>query len=300
VTRPQRLANALGVFLPAGAVVLAIVLLWDTFVGPEALALALVLYLATGLGISVGFHRMLAHRSFEASPSVRATLAVLGSMAMQGPVTRWVANHRKHHAFADEDGDPHSPHVSGDSGVRGAVAGLWHAHVGWIFTDARGSRERYAKDLLADPLIVLIDRASVLWVLFGLALPFGVGWALAGTLEAALIALLWGGPVRIFALQHMSFAVNSLCHFAGRRRFDTSDESRNLGWLAPFAFGEAWHNNHHAFPSSAFHGLRRWDIDPGGLLIRGLERLGLVWNVRRITPERQERRQLASQRTGVV
>jgi stearoyl-CoA desaturase (delta-9 desaturase) len=240
------------------------------------------------MGITVGFHRLLAHRSFETSPAGRAAFGILGTMAMQGPVIRWVTNHRKHHAYPDEEGDPHSPHLTGHSGVRGAVAGLWHAHVGWIFEDDRAPRERYARDLLNDPAISFVDRTAAVWVIAGLVLPFALGLGITGTLGGALIVLLWGGPVRIFFVHHFTFAINSLCHFLGSRRFQTDDESRNLPLLAPFSFGECWHNNHHAFPTSAFHGHRKFEIDPGGWLIRGLERLGLVWNVQRVSPEKQQ------------
>jgi stearoyl-CoA desaturase (delta-9 desaturase) len=287
VTRAQRIGNVLGVVLPVVGFVAAIVLLWDTFVGPTALAVMAFMYLLSGMGITVGFHRLLAHRSFETSPAGRAVFGILGTMAMQGPVIRWVTNHRKHHAFPDEDGDPHSPHLTGHSGFRGAVAGLWHAHVGWIFEDDRAPRERYAPDLLNDPAIAFVDRTAAIWVIAGLALPFALGLGITGTVGGALIVLLWGGPVRIFFVHHFTFAINSLCHFLGRRRFQTDDESRNLSLLAPFSFGECWHNNHHAFPTSAFHGHRRSEIDPGGWLIRGLERLGLVWNVQRVSPEKR-------------
>ena len=266
---------------------LAIVLLWNSAVGPVDLVIMLGMYVFTGAGISVGFHRLFAHRSFEAARPVRATLAISASMAMMGGVIRWVTNHRKHHAFSDEDGDPHSPHVGDRKGFRGAVAGLWHAHVGWIFRSGRPDAERYARDLVSDPMLRFIDRTFLVWVLAGLALPFGIGYAVAGTLEGALTAFVWGGPARIFALHHVTFSINSLCHFFGRRRFPTADHSHNLSWLAPISFGEAWHNNHHAFPSSAFHGLRRRELDPGRWLILGLEALGLAWNVRRVTPERQ-------------
>jgi stearoyl-CoA desaturase (Delta-9 desaturase) len=288
VSRLQRIGNFLGVFLPIAGLVAAVVLLWNSLVGAEALVIAAVLYILTGLGISVGFHRLLAHRSFEAATSVRAVFAVLGTMAMEGPVTKWVANHRKHHAFSDEDGDPHSPHLTAHNGLRGAIEGLWHAHVGWILSGERAAPQRYAPDLLKDPVVSFVDRTSALWVVTGFVVPFGAGFGISGTLEGGLMALLWGGAVRIFLLHHMTFAINSLCHFAGRRRFPTDDESRNLPWLAPLAFGEAWHNNHHAFPTSAFHGLRRWEIDPGGLVIRALEQLGLAWNVNRVSTERQE------------
>jgi stearoyl-CoA desaturase (Delta-9 desaturase) len=287
VTRAQRIGNLLGVFLPFAGLILAIVLLWDRFVDPGTLAITAFMYALAGMGITVGFHRLFAHRSFEARQSVRATFAVLGSMAMQGPIIRWVANHRTHHAHPDKEGDPHSPHLSPHTGIRGAIAGLYHAHVGWIFTPDRPAEERYAKDLLNDRLIAFIDRTSIVWVLSGLALPFGLGYAISGTLRGALLAMLWGGAVRIFLVHHATFAINSLCHFMGTRRFATGDHSRNLVWLAPITFGEAWHNNHHAFPNSAFHGLRRWEIDLGGLVIRGLERLGLATKVTRISPQRQ-------------
>jgi stearoyl-CoA desaturase (delta-9 desaturase) len=214
---------------------------------------------------------------------VRALFAIFGSMAVQGPVISWVADHRKHHAFTDEDGDPHSPHLHTRGGALGALAGLWHAHAGWLFSGSdRATPQRYARDLLADRTIRLVNRTFVLWVALGLALPFGIGFALTGTVRGGLIALLWGGLVRIFLLHHVTFAINSLCHFLGHRRYQTRDQSRNLFWLAPLSFGEAWHNNHHAFPTSAFHGLRRPEIDPGGWVIVALERLKLARQVRRV------------------
>jgi stearoyl-CoA desaturase (Delta-9 desaturase) len=254
---------------------------------PDLVVLAIT-YLLTGLGVTVGFHRLFTHRSFKTSPPLRALLAVLGSAAIEGPVIEWVSNHRKHHRFSDQPGDPHSPHVDHGSGWRGALSGLYHAHLGWIFSgNDLASEERYAKDLLSDPLVRFIDRTFVLWVLAGLALPFCLGWALTGTLVGGLTGLLWGGAVRIFFLHHATFSINSLCHFFGRREFVTHDESRNLLWLALPTLGEAWHNNHHAFPTSARHGLRWWQLDPSGWLIAGLERTGLVWDVVRIAPERQ-------------
>jgi len=282
-----RIANLAGLALPAIGFLGAIALLWNEAVGPADLVVLLALYVLTGAGISVGFHRLFAHRSFEAAQPVRALLAVLGSMAMMGGVIRWVSNHRKHHAFSDDDGDPHSPQLEQRPGFLGALAGLWHAHVGWIYTSERPDPERYARDLVRDPLIRFIDRTFLLWVVLGLALPFAAGYAVSGGLAGALTAFLWGGPARIFALHHVTFSINSLCHFHGRRRFATADESRNLFWLAPISFGEAWHNNHHAFPSSPFHGLRRREVDPGRWLIVGLEAVGLAWNVRRVSAERQ-------------
>jgi stearoyl-CoA desaturase (delta-9 desaturase) len=253
-----------------------------------------IVYLVTGLGVTVGFHRLFTHRSFATKPWVRGVFAAAGSMAIEGPVISWVADHRKHHAFADQPGDPHSPHVDHGVGWRGALRGLLHAHMGWLFIHTqRGARKRYAPDLVADPVVSWVDRTFVLWVLGGLGAAFGLGWLIGGTLTAALTGLLWGGAVRILVLHHVTYSINSLCHFFGRKRFDTGDESRNLAWLSFLSLGEAWHNNHHAFPTSAAHGMRWWELDLSSLVIRGLERVGLAWDVVRIDPARQQRKLLA-------
>jgi stearoyl-CoA desaturase (delta-9 desaturase) len=253
-----------------------------------------ILYLVTGLGVTVGFHRLFTHRSFATKPWMRGIFAAMGSMAIEGPVISWVADHRKHHAFADQPGDPHSPHVDHGVGWRGALRGLLHAHMGWLFIHTqRGARKRYAPDLVADPVVRWVDGTFVFWALGGLGAAFGLGWLIGGTLTAALTGLLWGGAVRILVLHHVTYSINSLCHFFGRRRFDTGDESRNLAWLSFLSLGEAWHNNHHAFPTSAAHGLRWWELDLSSLVIRGLERVGLAWDVVRIDPARQQRKLLA-------
>jgi len=245
----------------------------------------------TGLGVTVGFHRLLTHRAFKTTRPIRATLAILGSAAIEGPVISWVADHRKHHAFADREGDPHSPHVGHGNGWRGALRGLVYAHVGWLFIHThRGRRTRYAPDLLGDPVVSWVDRTFVVWALGGLVTAFGLGWLFGGTLRDGLTGVLWGGAVRMLVVHHVTYSINSLCHFFGRQRFDTGDQSRNLAWLAPLSLGEAWHNNHHAFPTSAQHGLRRWELDPSALLIRALERVGLAWDVVRVSPERQAAR----------
>jgi stearoyl-CoA desaturase (Delta-9 desaturase) len=291
VSRAQKIGNLLGVFIPLAALVAALVLLWERFVGPLDLAVMTTMYVATGLGVTVGFHRLLTHRSFSTLGWVRAAFAVLGSMSVQGPVIHWVADHRKHHAFTDEQGDPHSPHLTG--GLRG----LWHAHVGWLFSLAgRAEPQRYARDLVADPVMRAISRLFPGWVALGLGIPFAIGYAVTGTLRGGLTGLLWGGLVRIALLHHVTFAINSVCHFFGRRRFAIADESRNVFWLALPSFGEAWHHNHHAFPTSAFHGLRRWELDVGGWVIRLLERLGLAWDVVRPSPQRQADKALAAVR----
>ena len=264
---------------------------WEGLLRPGDVVVFAILYVLTGLGVTVGFHRLFTHRSFKARPAVRAVLAVLGSAAIEGPVISWVADHRKHHAFADRPGDPHSPHVDHGVGWTGALRGLLHAHVGWLFRhDQRGARARYAPDLLADPVIRFVDRTFVLWAALGLLLPFCLGWAIGGSVQAALTGLLWGGAVRMLVLHHMTYSINSLCHFFGRRRFATDDESRNLLWLAPLTFGESWHNNHHAFPTSARHGLRPWELDISAMVIRGLEVTGLAWDVQRVSSERQSAR----------
>jgi stearoyl-CoA desaturase (delta-9 desaturase) len=204
-------------------------------------------------------------------------------------VLDWVSDHRKHHTFTDEEGDPHSPHVGQGAGVVGMVRGLWHAHVGWLFeTNGQAEKRRYAPDLLDDPGMRAISRRFPLIALATLALPFALGFAWSGTLGGGLSALLWGGFVRIFLVHHITWSVNSICHFFGDRRFATDDKSTNVFWLALPTLGEAWHHNHHAFPRSARHGLRWWELDPSGWLIGLLERVGLAWDVVRVAPERQQ------------
>jgi stearoyl-CoA desaturase (delta-9 desaturase) len=262
--------------------------LWNKLLGWSDLIVFVIMYVATGLGITVGFHRLFTHRSFKTGKAVRAVLAVLGSAAIEGPVISWVADHRKHHVFSDQPGDPHSPHVDHGVGVKGALRGLLHAHVGWLFIHTqRGLKTRYAPDLIADPIVNYVSRTFVLWVVAGLVAPFLLGWAIGGTVAAGLTGLLWGGAVRMLVLHHSTYSINSLCHFFGRQQFKTGDESRNLYWLSVFTFGEAYHNNHHAFPTSARHGLSRWSWDPSAWVIWGLEKTGLAWDVVRISPERQ-------------
>jgi stearoyl-CoA desaturase (delta-9 desaturase) len=287
----DRIATGLVTALPILALGLVGWQLWGSALLWTDVLIFAIVYLATGLGVTVGFHRLFTHRSFKTSRPVRAVLAALGSMAIEGPVISWVADHRKHHRYSDEEGDPHSPHVGHGGGLRGALSGLLHAHVGWLFIHTeRGSRSRYAPDLLADPIVRFVDRTFLLWVAVGLAIPFGLGVALTGTIVGGLTGLLWGGAVRMLVLHHATYSINSLCHFFGRRRFDTGDESRNLAWLSLVTMGEAWHNNHHAFPTSARHGLRRWEIDLSAGLIWLLEKAGLAWDVVRIEPERQQRK----------
>jgi len=289
MTRLHKISNLLAVGLPFAGLLAAIGLLWNRAIGPLELSLMLVLYVLTALGVTLGYHRYFTHRAFESSRAFRAVIAVLGSMAVEGSIITWVADHRKHHAFTDQEGDPHSPHLSGP-GIWGAVKGLFHAHVGWLFeTVGTAERERFAPDLVTDGLIRTVDKLFLVWAALGFAIPFALGWAIGGGLGTALTALLWGGLVRVFLLHHVTWSINSVCHFFGRRRFETEDQSTNVFWLAPLSMGEAWHHNHHAFPTSAYHGLRFWErmADPTGLVISLLERLGVVWSVVRVSPERQ-------------
>jgi stearoyl-CoA desaturase (Delta-9 desaturase) len=291
MSRTEKVANLSAVVLPFLATLAAIVLLWNRFVSVADLVIAAVMYLATAIGITVGFHRLLTHRSFQTSKPLEYTFAVLGSMAVQGPVISWVADHRKHHAHTDSEGDPHSPHVGHSSGLRGVAAGLWHAHAGWLMsTQGRADWKRYAADLNEDRGMRFIARQFVLLVLLTLILPALAGYIATGSLAGAATGLLWGGLVRIFFVHHVTWSVNSVCHYFGTRRFLTEDRSTNVFWLALPSLGESWHHNHHAFPRSAVHGLRRWEIDPSALIIAGLERVGLARNVVRISPERQAQR----------
>jgi stearoyl-CoA desaturase (delta-9 desaturase) len=295
MTKLEKRVNLLAVALPFAGTLAAIVLLWNSVVSATDLAILAVMYVLTGLGITVGFHRMLTHRSFQAPKPVEYAFAVLGSMAVQGPVMAWVADHRKHHAHADQEGDPHSPHVGHGEGVGAVFRGLWHAHAGWLLTDqGQASARKYAPDLMEDRGMRVINRRFPLLVLLSLALPALAGWALTGgSVAGAATGLLWGGLVRIFFVHHVTWSVNSVCHFLGTRRFETEDHSTNVAWLSVLSFGESWHHNHHAFPRSAAHGLRRWEraLDPSAYVIKVMEKVGLARNVVRITPERQLQRE---------
>src|SRR5512133_290603 len=293
MTRATKLANLGAVVVPFCATLAAIVLFWNQVVSATDLAILAAMYLLTATGITVGFHRLLTHRSFRTHKPTEYAFAALGSMAVQGPVIAWVADHRKHHAHTDVEGAPHSPHVGHGDGVIGVLRGLWHAHTGWLLSEhGRAEWSRYAPDLYEDRGMRLINRRFVSLVVLGLALPAATGYLITGTWVGAATGLLWGGLVRIFFVHHVTWSVNSVCHFLGTRRFETDDQSTNVAWLSLLSFGESWHHNHHAFPRSASHGLRRWEraLDPSALVIKAMEKLGLARNVVRITPERQSQR----------
>ncbi len=294
--RYQRRMTLLLTIGPLVGTIAAIVLLWGAGAGGIDLALFVSFYAFTGLGVTVGYHRLFTHRSFEVPIPIRLALAVAGSMSMQNSIIEWVATHRRHHAYADEYGDPHSPHLLEKAGLRGVLRGLWHAHLGWFLAPERTDTSRWAPDLEADPLIARIDRAFPLLTGMTLALPAVLGGVLSWSLVGAATGLLWGGLLRIFLLHHVTWSINSICHFYGQRPFDTRDESTNSRWLSLLSFGESWHNNHHAFPTSARHGLLRWQLDPSWRVIRTLEQLKLASNVRRVSRRMLERKRAAEAR----
>jgi stearoyl-CoA desaturase (delta-9 desaturase) len=280
------------VSLPLLAVAVAVALFWQHGIGWFDLALAALFYVVTGHGITLGFHRLFTHRSFRANRWLRIGLAVAGSMAVEGSLASWVANHRRHHVFSDREGDPHSPHGHGaGSGIAGQLRGLLHAHVGWLFTATSSSTARWSKDLLADRDMVIVSALTPLWIALSLALPFAIGWAVTQSLLGACLALIWAGGVRIALLQHVTWSVNSLCHVFGARPYRSQDFSGNMSSLALVSFGDAWHNNHHAFPAAARHGADRGQLDTSATLLRVFERLGWAWQVRWPTA-----RQLATRR----
>jgi stearoyl-CoA desaturase (delta-9 desaturase) len=276
---------------PFAGLAAAVWLAWGHGVGPTDLVLALVFYLITGLGVTVGYHRLLTHRSFTAHPALRRALAIAGSMSFEGDVIGWVATHRRHHAFTDRPGDPHSPYRYGTS-VTGQLRGLLHAHMGWLMHEDPTPRDRFAPDLLADPAMRAVSAAFPALCIASLALPFAAGWALGGTLRAALLALVWAGLVRITLLQHVTWSVNSLCRVFGNRPFRTRphDRATNLWPLALLSFGESWHNMHHSDPACARHGADPHQVDLSAGLIRIFERLGWVSAVHWPDPARLQAR----------
>jgi stearoyl-CoA desaturase (Delta-9 desaturase) len=282
--------------LPFLAVIVAIVLLWNRAVGVLDLVLLAVFYSLSLLGLTAGYHRLLGHRSFKTTPPVRFLLGLFGSMAAEGPPITWVAHHRRHHATADHEGDPHSPHANG---YEGTLRGLWHAHMGWLFDLSLTSQPtRYAPDLIREPGMRWLTKHFYEIVLAGIVLPGLIAFAFTRTAAGFLEGMLWGGLVRIFLAHHVTYAVASVGHYFGPRAFQTDDESRNVAWLAVPSFGDSWHNNHHAFPTSANHGLTRRQVDLSGMFIRGLERAGLAWDLVRIRPTRIESKEIDPPEAG--
>jgi stearoyl-CoA desaturase (delta-9 desaturase) len=275
----EQLAMAFGVGLPFVGLIVAIILAWRSPVGKVDLFLLAGFYLFTILGVTIGFHRMFTHRALKAGPIVRFILAVAGSMSAQGSVLEWCAVHREHHKHTDRAGDPHSPHLH-EGGWAGSLKGMLHSHFGWLFASGIEPADSVVADLLADPVLRFADRFFWLWMLLGWVLPALIAGLIFRTPAAALGGFIWGGLVRTFVLHHVTWSVNSVCHVWGQRPFDTPDHSKNNAIFGLLAFGEGWHNNHHAFPTSARHGLRWWQIDFTYWIIRGMNAAGLVTDVR--------------------
>ncbi|MAE64555.1 MAG: acyl-CoA desaturase [Phycisphaeraceae bacterium] len=275
-----RVVNIIAVVLPFAGLITAIFLLWGWGFSWCALGVLLGMYVATVLGVTVGYHRLYTHRSFETRGVVKVALTVLGSMAAQGPLIRWVAVHRRHHQHSDEHGDPHSPHQSGN-GTLGVLRGLWHAHMGWLFHSDAPNLMNCVRDLERSRLVRVVSALFPLWLVVGLVLPAVIGGVITLSWSGALLGFIWGGMVRIFLVHHVTWSVNSVCHMIGSRPFQTRDNSRNNLVFGVLALGEGWHNNHHAFPTSARHGLRWWQLDLSYLFIRALAMMNLAWNVRR-------------------
>ncbi len=283
----QRLANLLAVLIPIVGLGAAISLLWGVGFGWVYLGLLVGGYMLTGLGVTVGYHRLFTHKSFRTGRIVTAVFGLLGSMAVEGPILKWAATHRRHHHHSDRDEDPHSPHGHGEGeGVKAFLLGLYHAHMGWLFAPDPPDMHRYIPDLASDGLVRRLSALFPLWAVLGLLIPAGIAWAITATWTGAFLGLLWGGLVRVMLVHHVTWCINSVCHLWGTRPYRTHDHSRNNAVFGVLGFGEGWHNNHHAFPASARHGLRWWQLDVSYLVIRLLALLGLATEIRVPSPAR--------------
>jgi stearoyl-CoA desaturase (delta-9 desaturase) len=290
--RVEQVALGLFIAIPALAVAAAVPVAWGWGLGWRDIVIAIVMFYFTGHGITVGFHRYFTHGSFKAKRPLRIVLAVAGSMAVQGSVVRWVADHRRHHAFSDRDGDPHSPWRYGEN-LKGLAKGFWHAHIGWLFDTEQTNQERFAPDLLADKDIRRVDRAFPTLTAVTLLLPPLVGGLWSLSWQGALTAFFWGSLVRVAALHHTTWSINSICHMWGSKPIKSRDRTVNVWWLALLSMGESWHNLHHAEPTSARHGVSRGQIDTSAELIRLFEKLGWAYDVRWPTPERLRKLRVA-------
>jgi stearoyl-CoA desaturase (delta-9 desaturase) len=284
-SRVEQVALAMFIIVPFLAVAAAIPVAWGGWLGWSDIAIMAVMYPLPLLGVTVGYHRLFTHKSFKPNRAVKVTLAILGSMAIQGPLVRWVADHRKHHKFSDRDGDPHSPWKYGES-LKGLTRGFFHAHMMWLFDPEQTPQRQYAPDLMKDRDIVRISRLFWLWSLVSLALPLVAGFLLTWSWQGALTGFFWGSLVRLSLAHHVTWSVNSICHTIGERPFVSRDKSANVWWLAIPSMGESWHNLHHADPTCARHGVLRGQVDPSARVIWALEKLGWVHDVRWPVAER--------------
>jgi stearoyl-CoA desaturase (Delta-9 desaturase) len=293
MTSIEKYTHLAAVVLPFVGLLAAMALLWGNHFGWTELVLLVVFYLISAVGITVGYHRYFTHKSFETVGPIKFLLAVFGAMALEGPVLQWVAQHRKHHQHSDDENDPHSPHHHG-TGFWNMIRGAWHAHVGWILVKADESKlSRYVVDLTQSKMIRWMNQTFLIWAALGLILPAVIGGLVSGTWMGALLGFLWGGAVRIFLVHHVTWSINSVCHIWGSRDFRSHDESRNNAIFGILALGEGWHNNHHAFPASARHGLKWWQFDASYIIIKSLELVGLAWKVRTPAKEQMEMKKIA-------
>jgi stearoyl-CoA desaturase (delta-9 desaturase) len=289
--RKSRTEQALVVafmILPLLALAAAVPLAWGWGLSWLDIGLAGAFYVMSGLGVTVGFHRYFTHGSFKAKRPLRIALAVAGSIAFQGGVIGWVADHRRHHAFSDKDGDPHSPWLFG-SGPGAVVRGFWHSHMGWLLGRDRTNARRFAPDLLSDRDVAAVDRLFLVLTVASLGLPALIGGLATWSWWGALTALFWAGLVRVAVLHHVTWSINSICHMVGNRPFAARDRSANVWWLAVLSFGESWHNLHHADPTCARHGVKRGQVDISARLVWVFEKLGWAHSVRWPTARRLER-----------
>ena len=296
-TLTLKLANLTAVVVPFAGVVVAIVLLWHIAFNWVYLGILVGMYLATAIGVTIGYHRLFTHRSFKTSKPVVAILAALGSMAVEGPVLRWVATHRRHHQHSDQEHDPHSPHMHG-SGLWNMIQGMWHSHVGWLFEPEIEGLDQYVGDLRKDSLVCWMSDHFTVWVILGLVIPAVLGGLLTMSWTGVLLGFIWGGPVRVFLVHHMTWSINSVCHIWGATPYNTNDHSRNNAIMGVVALGEGWHNNHHAFPTSARHGLQWWQLDVSYMIIWTMSKLRLIEAVRIPTKDRIIAKQTASSSDG--
>jgi stearoyl-CoA desaturase (delta-9 desaturase) len=290
----EQLALYFFVIAPFAALIAAIPVAWGWGLGWHDIVLAIVFYAISGLGVTVGFHRYLTHGSFKANRPLRIALASAGTMAIEGPVIRWVADHRRHHAFSDREGDPHSPWRYGDT-IGALMKGLWFAHIGWLFDVEHTNKDRFTPDLLADKDLIRVEKQFPLWVAVTMLAPPLLGGLWSMSFAGALTAFFWASLVRISVLHHVTWSINSICHTIGERPFAARDKSANFWPLAILSFGESWHNSHHADPTCARHGVLRGQIDSSARLIALFERLGWAYDVRWPVPERIAARRVSNE-----
>ncbi len=286
-SRKEQVALAIFIVVPFLAVAAAVPVAWGGWLGWTDLAIMAGMYWLTGHGITVGFHRLFTHKSYKPNRAVKVFWAIAGSMAIQGPVIRWVADHRKHHKFSDRDGDPHSPWRYGND-IKALAKGFWYAHMMWLFNPEQTPQRKYAPDLMKDRDIVRISRQFPIWVAVSLLLPAVLGGLLTMSWQGALTGFFWGSLVRVSLLHHVTWSINSICHTIGERPFLSRDKSANVWWLAIPSMGESWHNLHHADPTCARHGVLRGQVDTSARVIWFMEKVGWVKDVRWPVKERIE------------